>query len=128
MKLPPLQASRRTRPPGLTRPVHIAVTGPHGKCGFAVDNPLFLTYASDEELLRALRIAEEFGLPNPWIKGSGYEYRIADYLKSQSVSPDSAPHPAGKTRYRNPGRCAECESGRLRHWYLAPEKRLSAVG
>jgi len=122
------QAYRRT-PAGLTRPEHNAVLAAM-EDAVSGRQPVVFDVRSDEELLRALRIAEEFGLPNPWIKGSGYEYRIADYLKSQSVSlilPLTLP---AKPDIETPEDALNVSLAELRHWYLAPENafRLSAEG
>jgi hypothetical protein len=77
-----------------------------------------------------LRIAEEFGLSSPWIKGNGHEYRIADYLKTRQFSlilPISLP---SKPEIDTPEDALNASLAELRHWYLAPENaaRLAAEG
>jgi imidazolonepropionase-like amidohydrolase len=119
----------RRNPAGLTRPEHNAVLAAlsdaaHGR------QPLVFEADTEEEVLRALRIADEFGLSNPWVRGSGHEYRIADYLQSQSFSliiPLNMPDTPGVT---TPEEALNASLAQLRHWYLAPENpaRLAAAG
>jgi hypothetical protein len=48
------------------------------------DQPLLFAAESDEEVLRSIRFMEEFDI-TPWIRGSGHEYRILDYISDFDV-------------------------------------------
>jgi N-acetylglucosamine-6-phosphate deacetylase len=48
------------------------------------DQPVLFETGNEEELLRALRIAEEFGV-QPWFVGSGSEYRLLDLVAGHDV-------------------------------------------
>lgn len=122
------EAFRRT-PNGLTRPEHNAVLASLSDAARGTQ-PLVFDVRSDEEVLRALRIAAEFNLTRPWIKGSGHEYRIADYLKTQRfelILPIELP---SKPDIETPEDALNASLAELRHWYLAPENpaRLAAEG
>jgi imidazolonepropionase-like amidohydrolase len=91
--------------------------------------PIVFETSDAEELLRALRIADEFGVV-PWVVGSGSEYRLLDTIAAHDVPlilpvafPD-APDVA------DPGDALDVELDELRHWYLAPENpsRLASAG
>ncbi len=95
----------------------------------AGDQPLLFQVEDEDEFLRALRFAEEFPL-SLWIRGSGYEYRIADRVREAGVPVilplifPEAPEVA------TPEEALEVELQTLRHWHLAPENpaRLAAAG
>jgi imidazolonepropionase-like amidohydrolase len=119
----------RSAPAGLARPEHNAVLAAladaaHGR------QPLVFEADSDEEVLRALRIANEFGLSNPWVRGSGHEYRIADYLRSQTMSLIIPINMPSTPSVGTPEEALNASLAELRHWYLAPENpaRLTAAG
>ncbi|MCH8524665.1 MAG: amidohydrolase family protein [Balneolales bacterium] len=91
-------------------------------------HPVVFDTRSDEEVLRVLRIAGEFDLRNPWIKGSGHEYRIADYLKDQRfqlILPIELP---SKPDIDTPEEALNASLAELRHWYLAPENAARLAG
>ncbi|MEX1011417.1 MAG: amidohydrolase family protein [Balneolaceae bacterium] len=93
------------------------------------NQPLLFEAVNDEEVLRSLRIAEEFSIPF-WIRGSGHEYRLPDRLTGLNlplilpVNFPSAPD-AG-----SPEEALNIDLSTLRHWYLAPESpaRVAAAG
>jgi imidazolonepropionase-like amidohydrolase len=92
-------------------------------------HPLLVQVESEDELLRALRFADEFPL-SLWIRGSGHEYRILDRLRTAGVPlilPLAFPEaPEVATDEEALGVALED----LRHWHLAPENpaRLAAAG
>jgi imidazolonepropionase-like amidohydrolase len=115
-------------PTGLTRPefnvglaaLEAAVTG---------NQPVLFETADAEELLRALRVADEFTI-SPWLVGSGYEYRLLDRIASRDVPlilPIAFPDAPDVS---DPADAIDVELDELRHWYLAPENpaRLAAAG
>ena len=115
-------------PAGLERPefnlglaaLEPAVTG---------SQPVLFETANAEELLRALRIADEFKV-DPWVVGSGSEYRLLDMIASRDVPivlPVAFPD---APEVSDPGDALDVELDELRHWYLAPENpaRLAAAG
>ncbi|AXJ01203.1 Imidazolonepropionase [Cyclonatronum proteinivorum] len=115
-------------PAGLQRPEYNAML--HSLTAAARGQmPLLIEAGSDEEVLRALRIADEFD-SQLWVRGSGHEYRIADYLRTQRFSlilplsfPDTPEVGTPEDAYNR-------NLAELRHWYLAPENpaRLAAAG
>jgi len=122
------EAFRRS-PAGLTRPEHNAVLASLEDAARG-RQPLVFDTQSDEEVLRVLRIAEEFGIENPWIKGSGHEYRIADYLKTKRTSLILPIELPSKPDIETPEDALNASLAELRHWYLAPENpaRLATEG
>ncbi|HSK21303.1 MAG TPA: amidohydrolase family protein [Longimicrobiales bacterium] len=93
------------------------------------DEPLIVETRSEEEILRARAIAEEFPV-TLWLRGSGEEYRILDVLARMTVPlvlpldfPD-APD------VESPEEALDADLDELRHWYLAPENpgRVAAAG
>jgi imidazolonepropionase-like amidohydrolase len=91
--------------------------------------PVLFETGSEEEYLRAHRIASDFGV-DPWFRGSGEEYRIIDVLQGRTEPlivpldfPD-APDVSG------PEAALNAELAELRHWYLAPTNpaRLAEAG
>ncbi len=118
----------RDNPSGLTRPESNAVLA---ALEGVVDGsqPLMIEAGSDEEILRAKRIADEFGV-ELWVRGSGYEYRIADYLSEHSIPlilPLSFPDTPDTD---TPEEALNQSLSDLRHWYFAPENPalLAAAG
>lgn len=74
---------------------------------------------SEEEYLRAHRIAQQFGV-TPWFRGSGQEYRIVDVLRGRTdplIVPLSFPDAPDVS---DPEAALNTELAELRHWYLAP--------
>ena len=91
--------------------------------------PVLFETDSEEEYLRAQRIAAEFKLV-PWYRGNGTEYRLVDVLKGRTQPlivplnfPD-APDVSSPELARNVTLAA------MRHWYLAPTNpaQLAAAG
>ncbi len=81
--------------------------------------PVLFQTESEEEYLRAYKLAQEYKL-TPWFRGSGQEYRLIDVLKGRTqplivplTFPD-APNVA------NPEAALNVTLAELRHWYLAP--------
>ncbi|HUF27475.1 MAG TPA: amidohydrolase family protein [Gemmatimonadaceae bacterium] len=90
------------------------------------EQPLLFETRSEEEALRALRFREEFPV-NLWIRGSGFEYRLADRFRGLDVPlilPVNFPEAPNVS---SPERALNVSLGDLRHWHLAPEnpKRLA---
>lgn len=94
-------------------------------------HPFLFEARNEEDVLRAMGLAEEFGLPF-WVRGSGSEYRILDALEGFN-SPLILPVPFPSTPNINPN-LPEATLGvsltALRHWHLAPETpaRLAQAG
>ncbi|MEX2600117.1 MAG: amidohydrolase family protein, partial [Balneolaceae bacterium] len=91
--------------------------------------PILFSTHSDEEILRALRFADEFNI-TPWIKGNGNEYKLIDVLSEQSVPlilPLAFPD---VPEVDSPEEALNEDLSALRDWYLAPENaaRLSEAG
>jgi imidazolonepropionase-like amidohydrolase len=121
-------AAYASNPQGLERPeVNQALAGLAPV--LAGDQPLLFQVEDEDEFLRALRFAEEFPL-SLWVRGSGYEYRIADRVREAGVPvilPLTFP---GAPEVATPEDALEVELQTLRHWHLAPENpaRLAAAG
>jgi len=115
-------------PAGLTRPefnLGLAALEPVVTGG----QPVVFETGNAEEVLRALRLAEEFKI-TPWVVGSGLEYKLLDMIAARKVPlilPVAFPNAPDVS---NPGRALDVELDTLRHWYLAPENpaRLAAAG
>lgn len=93
------------------------------------EQPLFFTTNSDEELLRVTRLTEEFPI-TPWVRGSGHEYKVLDYLTEHPhplVLPLAFPE---KPDAETPEDALNENLAELRHWYLAPENpaRVASSG
>ncbi|TVQ66073.1 MAG: hypothetical protein EA360_06745 [Balneolaceae bacterium] len=91
--------------------------------------PLLFDVTSEEEILRALRIRDEFSV-TPWLRGSGHEYKLLDVLSSERVPlilPLSLP---ATPDIKTPEDALNEDLADLRHWYLAPENaaRVAASG
>ena len=83
------------------------------------DQPVLFETRSEEEYLRAHRIASEFDL-TPWFRGSGEEYRIVDVLRGREhplIVPVDFPD---APEVDNPEDALDASLAELRHWYLAP--------
>jgi imidazolonepropionase-like amidohydrolase len=91
--------------------------------------PILFQTDSEEEYLRAARIAAEFKL-TPWYRGSGMEYRLVDVLKGRThplivpVNFPDAPNVA------SPEAALNVSLSQMRHWYEAPTNpaRLAQAG
>jgi imidazolonepropionase-like amidohydrolase len=93
------------------------------------NHPVLFEAASDEEIIRSLRIADEFSI-TPWIRGSGHEYQLVDLLSGRNLSliiPIAYPV---KPDVDSPEDALNQNLSTLRHWYLAPENpaRLEEAG
>lgn len=122
------QSTYQSNPEGLERPesnsaleaLNRAVNG---------NQPLLFEASSDEEILRSLRFTEEFDI-QPWLRGSGHEYRVLDVLTSAQtplILPLAFPE---KPEVENPESAMNEDLSTLRHWYLAPENaaQVAAAG
>ena len=93
------------------------------------EEPLLVEARSEEDVLRARAIADEFPV-TLWLRGSGEDYRIADVLASANtplIVPLGFPEAPD---VQTPERALDVGLDVLRHWYLAPENpaRLAAAG
>lgn len=91
------------------------------------DQPLLFAAESDEEVIRSIRFTEEFNI-TPWIRGSGHEYRILDYISQYDVPiilPLEFPE---KPDIDTPEDAMDEDLAELRHWYLAPENPARVAG
>ncbi len=81
--------------------------------------PVIFQTSSEEEYLRAKRIAADFKL-TPWYRGNGTEYRLVDVLKGSTaplIVPVNFPDAPDVS---SPEKALEPSLQQLRHWYLAP--------
>jgi len=86
--------------------------------------PALFETGSEEEYLRAHKIATDFGI-DPWFRGSGQEYRIVDVLRGRSeplIIPLSFPDAPDVD---DPEAALNASLADLRHWYLAPARACS---
>ncbi|MEX0944565.1 MAG: amidohydrolase family protein [Balneolaceae bacterium] len=82
--------------------------------------PILFSTNSDEEILRVMRLAEEFNI-TPWIRGNGHEYKLLDVL-SENPIPLILPIAFPDTPdIDTPEDALNEDLSELRHWYLAPE-------
>jgi len=91
--------------------------------------PVFFETTSEEEYLRAYKLAQEYKL-TPWFRGSGEEYRLIDVLKGRTqplVLPLTFPDAPNVS---SPEMALRATLADLRHWYLAPTNpaQLAAAG
>jgi len=83
------------------------------------NQPVLFETNSEEEYLRAKKIATDFSL-DPWYRGSGQEYRIIDVLQGQAdplIVPLDFPDAPD---VNDPEAALNASLADLRHWYLAP--------
>ncbi len=93
------------------------------------DQTVIFETGSEEEYLRAHRIASEFGL-RAWYRGNGLEYRLIDVLRGRGdplIVPLDFPDAPD---VGHPGAALDASLADLRHWYLAPTSaaRLADAG
>jgi imidazolonepropionase-like amidohydrolase len=93
--------------------------------------PVWISVEDEHAFLRAARIAREFGL-NLRVRGSGYEYRMLDPIKSVGapvILPVNFPR-AEDMKVDTPEDALEVSLEELRHWDAAPENpaRLHRAG
>jgi imidazolonepropionase-like amidohydrolase len=91
--------------------------------------PVLMEVRNELELLRALRLAEEFSI-QPWIRSSGREYLIVEELKEADVPlivPVNFPAPPSAA---SPEAELDVRLETLRHWHLAAENpgRMAQAG
>ncbi|HYW30562.1 MAG TPA: amidohydrolase family protein [Gemmatimonas sp.] len=91
--------------------------------------PVFFETDSEEEYLRAYKLAQEYKLV-PWFRGNGQEYRLIDVLKGRTqplVLPLTFPDAPNVS---SPEAAVNVSLADLRHWYLAPTNpsQLAAAG
>lgn len=118
----------QTNPAGLERPEMNQVLAALSDVVGGEQSTIFET-ESDEEILRALRIREEFKIPI-WIRGNGHEYKLLDVLTDENVPyilPLTYPD---KPEVDSPEDALDENFTELRHYYLAPENpaRLTEAG
>lgn len=92
------------------------------------NQPVVFETDSDEEILRALRLRDEFDIPI-WIRGNGHEYKLLDVISEENVPfiiPLAYPD---KPDVDSPEDALNEDFAELRHYYLAPENssRLSSA-
>ena len=84
------------------------------------NQPLLFAASSDEEVIRSIRFSEEFNI-KPWIRGSGHEYRILDYISEYDIPMILPLEMPEKPDVDTPEDAMDEDLAELRHWYLAPE-------
>src|SRR6056297_668388 len=91
--------------------------------------PLIFETDSDEEILRALKLRDEFDIPI-WIRGNGHEYKLLDVLSDENVPYIRPLTYPDKPDVDSPEDALDEDFAELRHYYLAPENpsRISAAG
>ncbi len=115
-------------PAGLQRPESNAILAAL-EGAISGNQPVVFSTSSEEEILRVLRIADEFSI-SPWILGNGHEYKVLDIL-SQNRVPLIIPLAFPDTPdIKTPEDALNRDLATLRHWYLAPENpaRLANAG
>jgi imidazolonepropionase-like amidohydrolase len=93
------------------------------------EQPVLFETSSEEEYLRAYKLAADFGV-DPWFRGSGEEYRIIDVLRGRTeplIIPLDFPDAPD---VGDPESALNATLADLRHWYLAPNSpaQLAAAG
>ena len=83
------------------------------------NQPVLFETTSEEEYLRAYKLAADFGVDS-WFRGSGQEYRIIDVLRGRTeplIIPLDFPDAPDVD---DPEAALNATLADLRHWYLAP--------
>ncbi len=91
------------------------------------EQPVLFETESEEEYLRAQKIATEYKL-TPWYRGSGQEYRIIDVLKGRTdplIIPLNFPD---APNVADPEAQLSVSLAQLRSWYLAPTSPAKLAG
>ncbi|MFQ5824784.1 MAG: amidohydrolase family protein [bacterium] len=91
--------------------------------------PVIIEVDNDLNLLRAIKIAEEFGL-KLWLRGSGHEYRQLEKIKSIGVPIVLPVNFPKDLKVDTPEEALNVSLMELSHWDAAPEnpKRLQEAG
>ena len=82
--------------------------------------PILFMSREEHGALRSLKIADEFNL-NPWLLGSGYEYRRLDEIAAQNpfiILPLDFP---AKPKVTDPYIALQYSTEQLKHWDMAPD-------
>ena len=85
---------------------------------------VFLT-KEEHGAIRGLKIADEFNL-NPWILGSGYEYRRLNHIIELNpffIFPLDFP---SKPKVKDPHLALQYSTEQLKHWDMAPDNILKS--
>lgn len=122
------QRAYNNNPAGLQRPESNAMLAALSDAVRGAQ-PILFEADSDEEILRAMRITDEFNI-TPWLRGNGHEYKLLDVLSENNVPlilPLAFPD---KPEIDTPEDALNASLADLRHWYLAPENpaRLADAG
>ena len=91
------------------------------------DQPIVFETGSEEEYLRAHKLAAEYGV-DAWYRGSGQEYRILDVLRGRTdplIIPLSFPDAPDVD---DPESALTASLADLRDWYLAPTSPAQLAG
>ncbi len=91
------------------------------------DQPIVFETDSEEEYLRAHKLAAEYGV-DAWFRGSGEEYRILDVLRGRTnplIIPLSFPDAPDVD---DPESALNTSLADLRDWYLAPTSPAQLAG
>ena len=91
------------------------------------DQPIVFETGSEEEYLRAHKLAAEYGV-DAWYRGSGQEYRILDVLRGRNdplIIPLSFPD---APNVNDPESALNASLADLRDWYLAPTSPAQLAG
>ena len=91
------------------------------------NQPVLFETSSEEEYLRAHKLAVDFGV-DPWFRGSGQEYRIIDVLRGRTdplIIPLDFPDAPDVD---DPESALNASLADLRHWYLAPNSPAQLAG
>jgi len=91
------------------------------------DQPIVFETGSEEEYLRAHKLATEYGV-DAWFRGSGEEYRILDVLRGRTnplIIPLSFPDAPDVD---DPESALNTSLADLRDWYLAPTSPAQLAG
>ena len=82
--------------------------------------PMLFMTNEEHGVLRALRLTREFSL-NPWILGSGFEYRRLDEIAESKpffIFPLEFP---AKPKVKDPNTALQYSTDQLKHWDMAPD-------
>jgi imidazolonepropionase-like amidohydrolase len=92
----------------------------------AGDLPVMFEVTDDLNLLRARKIAEEFGI-RLWVRGSGFEYRQADFIGASGIPlilPVNFPAPP---KVETPEEALDVSLSALWHWEAAPSNPVAMM-